>query len=280
VHILSLQSHVAYGHAGNSAAVFPLQRLGIQVTDINLLSFSNHLGYETWSGDILPVEQLNALFEGLEKINVLHEFDCILSGYIASKAQAESIAHFVKKVKQCNPNVIYCCDPVIGDDHMGIYVDEGVAEVIKTTLVPMADIITPNTFELAYLTGKARKNTEEMEAACKQLHQGKHITMATSFGDIANEVGILMFDSTGDHYISTPKYTLPRTAVGSGDVTTALFLGHYLPSRDAKLALEKTANGLHAIAQFTHENNLAELAIVQCQEAFAAPSYDFLVAQR
>jgi len=275
-HILSIQSHVAFGHAGNAAAVFPMQRLGCQVTAIHLLHYSNHLGYPGVQGEVLSSQQLESLIQGLEEIGALATVDAIVTGFIASAGQADYLAGFIQQMKARFPGLLYCCDPVMGDFQLGQYVDNEIATIIKRRLVPLADIITPNGFECHYLAHEAISNQTVTSVDLQRLHQQHQMVLVTSYQEQANQTGMLLLSKQGCFQITTPKYALARTVVGSGDVTTACFVGHYLKTKDPGLAFERTANIMHTLAQYTYEHQLAELAIVACQDSMVNPERIFI----
>src|SRR5436305_4575076 len=129
VNILSIQSHVAYGHVGNSAAVFPMQRLGHEVWPIHTVQFSNHTGYGAWRGEVLPASIIDECVEGIAERGVLASCDGVLSGYMGSADTGEAILRAVQRVKAANPQALYCCDPVIGDFGRGVLVREGVDQL-------------------------------------------------------------------------------------------------------------------------------------------------------
>ena len=145
MNLLSIQSHVAYGHVGNAAAVFPLQRLGIEVWPVHTVQFSNHTGYGHWTGQVYTGDAVRDLVDGIAARDVLRHCDAVLSGYMGDAGIGEAILHAVARVREENPNALYCCDPVIGDAGRGAFVREGVAEFMKARAVPAADIVTPNT---------------------------------------------------------------------------------------------------------------------------------------
>ena len=157
MNILSIQSHVAYGHVGNSAAVFPLQRMGVEVWPIHTVQFSNHTGYGDWQGQVFDAGLIREVVGGIEQRGVLGECDGVLSGYMGGADIGAAILDAVATVKRANPAARYCCDPVIGDVGRGIFVREGIPEFMKEKAVPAADIITPNQFELDYLAGRESK---------------------------------------------------------------------------------------------------------------------------
>ena len=113
--ILSIQSHVVFGHAGNSAAVFPMRRIGVNVWPLNTVQFSNHTQYHQWTGTVMPASHLIEIVDGINAIDELKRCDAVLSGYMGSPEQGDAIIEIVKKVKTVNPNAIYLCDPVMGD---------------------------------------------------------------------------------------------------------------------------------------------------------------------
>jgi pyridoxine kinase len=271
-HILSIQSHVVYGHAGNAAAVFPLQRLGHCVSDVNLLQFSNHTGYASFGGSAISANELVDVFEGLKKINVLEKIDCIITGYIGSEEQVRVIADFIVEAKKINPSIIYCCDPVMGDYHTGMYVKSEVASALKNRLVPLADIITPNKYELSFLADKSLNGIQDVLHANKSFIQQNKKLLITSAIDDEQVTGIV-FQENAQAYslIQLPKFDVQYTVRGTGDVLTALFMGNYLQSLDFYQALEQSANTLHAIVEYSHKHNCSELPLIECQEHIVAP---------
>src|ERR1700755_1818280 len=142
--ILSIQSSVAYGHVGNSAAVFPLQRIGGEVWPVNTAHFSNHAGYGSWRAIILPVAGLAEVILGIEERGVLHECNGVLSGYMGDASLGEVILDAFNRVKKANPKATYCCDPVMGDVGRGFFVRQGIPEFMRDRAVPPAHIVTPN----------------------------------------------------------------------------------------------------------------------------------------
>ncbi len=143
MNILSIQSHVAYGHVGNDAAVFTLQRMGVEVWPIHTVQFSNHTGYGDWKGRVFDAGMINEVVAGIAQRGVLGECDGVLSGYMGSVDIGAAILDAVAVVKRANPNAKYCCDPVIGDVGRGIFVRDGIPDFMKDKAVRAADVITP-----------------------------------------------------------------------------------------------------------------------------------------
>ncbi|MCD8573755.1 MAG: pyridoxal kinase [Gammaproteobacteria bacterium] len=172
-----------------------MQRLGHRVSILNLLQFSNHTGYGSWGGQAISAKELEEVLTGLEKIKALHDLDAVVSGYIGSIEQAYLIRDFIVTLKKQHPNVIYCCDPVMGDDDRGIYVKPTIAEFIQTEIIRMADWVTPNAFELSLLADSRINNREDALLACqKLLRQFPSLQgiLATSISNIAVKNGMLL----------------------------------------------------------------------------------------
>jgi len=179
--ILSIQSSVAYGHAGNSAAVFPLQRLGIEVWPVLTVHFSNHTGYDTVRGPVLPAAEVADVVRGIAERGVLPGCDAVLSGFLGDGTLGEVVLDAVARVKAANPRALYCCDPVLGDADVGVFVGPGLPEFLRDRAVPRADIVTPNQFELEFLTGRPVATLADALDACRALRaMGPETVLVTS----------------------------------------------------------------------------------------------------
>ena len=291
VPVLSIQSHVVYGHAGNSGAVFPLQRLGREVWAINTVEFSNDTGYKAWRGEALSPSLVEDLVLGLEERGVLKNCEAVLSGYLGDPATGRAIINAVKKVRFHAPKAIYCCDPVMGDAGLGFYVKPEIPGIFKNEVIPLADIITPNQFELCALTGRGtlapdKITMEDVLDAVKSLHAaGPGIILVTSLKikepqkrpDDPPEVGMLVSDGKDVYRISTPELIFDNSdsMAGSGDLTAAVFLSRYLETRDLKLSLELTAASVYGIMKATHSAGSPELLIIAAQEQLSLLSSPF-----
>ncbi|KAL3142564.1 hypothetical protein ABBQ38_002883 [Trebouxia sp. C0009 RCD-2024] len=167
--VLSIQSHVVHGHAGNKSAVFPLQLLGFDVDPINSVQFSNHTGYPTFKGKVMNGQELWELIEGLQA-NDLLEYTHLLTGYIASVSFLETVVKVVKTLRDKNPDLVYICDPVMGDDER-LYVSEDLVPAYRDQMVPLATVLTPNQYEAGLLTDTKIDSKASAVAACQALHQ-------------------------------------------------------------------------------------------------------------
>jgi len=249
--ILSIQSHVVYGYAGNTAAVFPMQRLGREVWAINTVEFSNHTGFGSWKGKVLGGELAGELIAGLEERGVLSQCEAVLSGYMGDVAVGRAIAGAVRKVRSAAPKALYCCDPVMGDTSSGFYVKPDIPDIFRNELIPLADIITPNQFELEALTGVETLNINNTRRAIDMIHEkGPGIVLVTSYRDSdENKIGMLASDKNGVYSICTPELPIGASIAGSGDITAAVFLSRYLETGDVRKTLELCTASIYGIIE-------------------------------
>ena len=280
--ILSIQSHVVYGCAGNSAAVFPMQRLGREVWAINTVEFSNHTGYGAWRGKILGAEIVTELVAGLQERDVLKNCDAILSGYLGDAQAGKAIVDVVKKVRKESPNVLYTCDPVMGDFDRGFYVKPDIPGIFKNELIPLSDIATPNQFELEALTGIEITDTTSAIKAINLLHEmGPSIILVTSFREKKGSLSMITSDKKNIYKTSTAELPLGSGAAGTGDLTCAVFLSLYLETKNLAITLEKCTASVFGILEESYnsflqeKNSLIELKIIQAQSQLVSPLHYF-----
>ncbi|MDH2413416.1 pyridoxal kinase PdxY [Nocardioides sp. CER19] len=277
--ILSIQSHVAFGYVGNSAAVFPLQRLGHEVWPVLTVNFSNHTGYGEWRGPLIDPADVASVIEGISERGALPGIDAVLSGYQGDPAVGAVILDAVAKVKAANPEAVYCCDPVMGDVGRGFFVRPGIPEFMRDQVVPAADIITPNHFELDFLSGRTTTTLDEVVEAVDVVRAtGPRDVLVTSVvhGALgAEELDLVAVSDEGAWAVTTPL--LPITPNGGGDTTAAVYLAHLRTTRSPATALGLTANTLFAILERTLETGRRELELVAAQDAIAVPPARFEV---
>jgi pyridoxine kinase len=277
MNLLSIQSHVAYGHVGNSAAVFALQRIGIEVWPVHTVQFANHSGYGKPRGQVLDAALIREVVGGIEDRGVLSKCDGVLSGYIGSADIGAGIVDAVAAVKHANPAAKYCCDPVIGDAGRGIYVREDVPDFMKRKAVPAADVITPNQFELECLAGRTCKTLAQARDAVTAVHAlGPAVILVTSLHTQEtpdDAVDLLASDRKACFRLRTPR--LPQKINGAGDAIAALFFAHYLRSGRVNEALSNAASALFGVLSRTAEAGAAELALVAAQDELIKPSRVF-----
>ncbi|WP_323963462.1 pyridoxal kinase PdxY [Aeromonas hydrophila] len=274
--ILSIQSHVVFGCAGNSAAVFPMRRLGMEVWPINTVQFSNHTQYAAgWQGMAMPAGHISTLCEGLSNIEVLAHCDAVLSGYLGSAEQGDEILAVVAAVKAANPAAIYFCDPVMGHPEKGCIVAPGVTRFLTEQALPAADIMAPNLLELETLCDVHLTDLAQTRAAAHQLlARGVKMVLVKHLGRAAREPGrfeMLLATSEGDYLIDRPLYEFARQPVGVGDLISALMLANLQAGYDAVSAFERTNAAVDTVLLHTWQADAYELQLIAAQEAFAAP---------
>jgi pyridoxine kinase len=277
VKILSIQSAVAYGHVGNAAAVFPLQRIGAEVLPVNTVNFSNHTGYGEWRGSLIDPTEVHEIILGIEDRGQLPQIDLVLSGYQGGIGIGDVIVDAVRRVKEANPSALYACDPVMGNAKSGCFVAPEIPELLRNHVVPVADIITPNQFELGFLTDTEPLSLEStLESVDIARAMGPSVVLVTSVERPDREPGtidMLAVDGNGAWKVTTPH--LPYKANGSGDVTAALFAAHYRETGDAAVSLQRTASSVFDLINLTYKSGERELQLIQAQEFYAHPQLQF-----
>lgn len=275
MNILSIQSHVAFGHVGNASAVFPLQRMGFEVWPVHTVQFSNHTGYGEWTGQVFSGDHIREIMDGIEKRGILGSCDAILSGYMGESSIGQAILEAVHRVRRKNPQAIYCCDPVMGDIDRGFFVRPGIPEFMLGHAVPTADIITPNLFELQYLCGSDLKTMSEIVEGCSFIHEkGIQVILVTSMvrDETADDTIEMLISTESDKYIvQTPRIPMEVPPNGGGDCVAALYLAHYLKQRDPIKALESAAAGIYSLFKVTAEAKTRELQLIAAQDYFINP---------
>lgn len=283
--VLSIQSHVAYGHVGNSAAVFPLQRLGHEVWPVLTVNFSNHTGYGAWRGPLIPADDVREVITGIEERGAFETCDAVLSGYQGSPEIADVIVDAVARVKAANPAATYTCDPVMGNATSGCFVNPAIPPKYRSTVIPVADVLTPNQFELGFITDNDALSgysaLDDILAATDDVRAlGPATVLVTSVlreGAPTDAIEMIAVTADGAWLVQTPR--LPMKANGSGDITAALFTAHLHETGSAADALARTASSVFAVLKATLDSGERELCLVAAQDHIAAPACEFEVEQ-
>ncbi|MDQ8727870.1 pyridoxal kinase PdxY [Bradyrhizobium sp. LHD-71] len=277
MNILSIQSWVAYGHVGNAAAMFPMQRLGHDVWAVNTVQFSNHTGYGAWKGSVFTGDAVRDVVTGIEERGALPRCDGVLSGYMGDASIGEAILDAVAKVKAVRSDALYCCDPVIGDVGRGVFVRPGIPEFMKARAVASADIITPNHFELELLAGREARTQSDLAAALDAVHAlGPKVIVVTSLHTTDTPEGVIdlvVSAAEGRFRVRTPL--LPLAINGAGDAIAALFFVHYLQTRDAGEALARAASSVYGLLKRTVDAGSREILLIEAQDEFVTPTTRF-----
>lgn len=278
--ILAIQSHVVFGHAGNSAAEFPMRRLGANVWPLNTVQFSNHTQYGQWTGSVMPPAHLTEIVQGIAAIGQLQRCDAVLSGYLGSAEQGEHILGIVREVKKANPQALYFCDPVMGHPEKGCIVAPGVAEFHARYALPASDIIAPNLIELELLSGHAVNSVDEAVTTSRELIAlgpkivlVKHLARA---GYHQDRFEMLLVTKDEAWHISRPLVDFgERQPVGVGDVTSGLLLVKLLQGASLRDALEHVTAAVYEVMVTTKRMGEYELQVVAAQDGIAKPEHYF-----
>jgi pyridoxine kinase len=281
VNILSIQSWVAYGHVGNAAAVFPLQRLGVEVWPIHTVQFSNHTGYGDWTGQVFTGAEVAAVIDGIAARGALARCDAVLSGYMGDAGIGSAILDAVARVRAASPAAVYCCDPVIGDEDCGVYVRPGIADFMRDHALPAADLATPNLFELETLTGQPARTLAAARQAVSRLQAGMRadgprsvlVTSLRTESTPDDAIDMLVGEGGAFHLLRTPLLGL--SVNGAGDALAALYLYHRLATGSAGAALSLAGSSIHGLLRRTAEAGSREILLVAAQDEFVQPSVPY-----
>ncbi|XP_017776523.1 PREDICTED: pyridoxal kinase [Nicrophorus vespilloides] len=279
--VLSIQSHVVSGYVGNKSATFPLQILGFEVDTINSVQFCNHTGYAAVKGQVLTDKDLGDLVEGLATNNLDTNYSHLLTGYIGSPAFLKRVASLVIDLKAKNKELIYVCDPVMGDNGK-MYVPAELLPIYKEVVIPLADILTPNQYEVELLTERKIKTVEDAWKSIDILHDIGCKTVFLSSSELGSEGNLLALASTikGERkrvIMSIPK--LNATFTGTGDLFASLLLAWMYSTDDIQLAMDKTMATIQHVLQKTLKyasvigisTGSLELKLIQCKEEIQEP---------
>lgn len=271
--VLSVQSHVAFGHVGNAAAVFPLQRLGVEVWPVQTCQLSNHTGYDAVEGQIFTADHVRAVLRGMEARGALTGLDGVMTGWLGRPEIGEAV---LWALERAGPDVLYLCDPVMGD-HLpdgteDLYAAPGIPDFFRDHLVPRATVVTPNRFELSLLTGRAVDSLDDALAAARQLLAcGCKLVVVTSLPGAGGSICSLAVDAAGAWLVETPRLVFPFMLSGTGDALAALLMGRLLQGETTDAALAYAVSGLYGVLQRTQAAGTRELQLIAAQTALVAP---------
>jgi pyridoxine kinase len=275
--VISIQSQVAYGHVGNSAAVFPLQMHGIDVIAVPTTLLSNRPGYPTIRGRVLDAQLVADLLLGVEERGALPSCRMILSGYLGSPEIAAVVADFVERAKARHPALLYCCDPVLGDRDRGVFVQADIPPLVRDRLLPLADIITPNHFEFEWLCGAKATTTDQVIAQAQALLARGPSTIVVTSAELADlpdgQIETLAVERSQAWRVRTPK--LPISPSGTGDLFAALFVAARVQEKATPDALGHAASAIFAVLERTAISGTEEMRIVASAELLARPKRRF-----
>jgi pyridoxine kinase len=275
--VISVQSQVAYGHVGNSAAVFPMQMHGIDVIAVPTTLLSNRPGYPTIRGRVCDAQLVADLLLGIEERGAVDTAKVILSGYLGSAEIGAVVADFVARARARNPALLYCCDPVLGDRDGGLFVQADIPPLVRDGLCRLADIITPNHFEFEWLCGaKAATIGQMIEQAQALMAHGPSTVVVTS-AELADtpdgEIEAVAIERTKAWRVRTPK--LPISPSGTGDLFASLLVSARVRGSDTPEALAHAASAIFAVLERTALSGTEEMRIVESAELLVHPKRRF-----
>jgi pyridoxine kinase len=281
MNVISIQSQVAFGHVGNSAAVFPMQMHGIDVTAVPTTLLSNRPGYPSIRGRVLDAQLVADLLRGIEERGALEACDMILSGYLGSPEIAAVVADFVARAKARNANLAYCCDPVLGDRDRGLFVPADIPPLVRDRLCPLADIITPNHFEFEFLCGAKATTTGQVIGAAQALMALGTSTVVITSAELENtpegEIETVAIEKSGEGIkawrAGTPK--LPISPSGTGDLFAALFVAARVRRLHTPDALGHAVSAIFAVLERTAIAGTEEMRIVESAGLLVRPARRF-----
>jgi pyridoxine kinase len=277
MNVISIQSQVAFGHVGNSAAVFPMQMHGIDVIAVPTTLLSNRPGYKTIRGRVLEAQLVADLLAGIEERGAVESANMILSGYLGSADIADEVADFVTRAKARNPALLYTCDPVLGDRDRGLFVRENIPPLVRDRLCTLADIITPNHFEFEWLCGAEAKTIDQAITQARTLCARGPSTVVVTSAELADtpsgEIEMLAIDASRAWRVRTPR--LPISPNGTGDLFAALFVSARVRGAETPEALSHAASSIFAVLELTAARGTEEMRIVESAELLVHPKRRF-----
>lgn len=269
---VSFQSQVAAGAVGNSAASMVYAAFGRALWAVPTVLYSNHPASRAFAGETVSSASLHRWIAAFEENGLIEQVDQVQSGYLGAADQTQAVLALLSAARKTGRAVSYVCDPVLGDQAAGLYVPPALAAAIRETLVPAADIVTPNLFELRYLTGASVDTAAQVWAAMQSLQaMGPRIVITTSVitqGTAAADIDTFLLDGADRWCVRTPRIASP--AHGAGDVMTAAFLARLANGETPDSALSHAVSSVHCILAAT--GNQPDLALHAARDDLLSPA--------
>jgi pyridoxine kinase len=280
--VLSIQSHVAYGHVGNDAAMLPLQLLGIEPVAVHTVQFSNHTGYGEYKGQVFTPAHVQDVLDGLRARGVLARCTAVLSGYLGDAGVGEAILAAVQEVRAAQPGAHYLCDPVMGDVGRGLFVRPGIPDFLRKRALSQASVITPNHYEFELLCGgpltTVQAATQAARTMLAQMHDSQSalivITSLRTDDLPADQLATLAVTADQSWLVQTPYIDLHPLPNGMGDVFSAVLLGHLIQGRSVADAVSRAVSTLYALVSRT-ESGQRDLPLVASRDQITAAAQIF-----
>lgn len=221
-----IHSKVAYGYVGSNTTSLVLQLAGLDVIAVPTVILSNRYGLPTVGGGLIPADLFQEILDGILALNILDEVSTIVTGYIGSATLVEITAQFIVKIKESHPEIVYLCDPVMGDQPQGLYVKEEVPQALITKLLPLADILTPNQFEMETILNQKIETFEKLKTSIQQhavLHTKDMLVTGCRFTTI-NDQSLHIIVKQQEQYEEITIDYVPVDPPGTGELFAALVL--------------------------------------------------------
>ncbi|PNG26014.1 pyridoxal kinase [Methylocella silvestris] len=262
--IISIQSQVVHGSVGHNAALFPMQALGVAVAAVPTTLLSNHPRYPTLRGRVLDAALVADLLVGVAERGLIETTSILLTGYLGSAEIGAVVGDFVDRAKARNPQLVYLCDPVIGDDGPGVFVAPGLVDLIRDRLVPAAAILTPNQFELEILAGAPARDLSSLKRAAALISTrgpGRIVVTGCALADTPpDRIETIVYDRGVVHRIAAPR--LPIRPNGAGDLFAGLLAAHLANGKALFEASQSAVRGVSAVLARTLAEGAYELRIL------------------
>lgn len=263
IDVLSVQSFVVYGSVGNNVALPALRSAGLRVAALPTVYFSNTPHYPSIHGGPIPPDWFSGYLADLNAREALGQLRAVLVGYLGSPAQAGLLADWLAARRQIQPDLLVVVDPVIGDHDSGVYVDPALVEVHRSALLGQATVLTPNSFELATLTGQPADDIESTVSSARALLRGRTrwviVTSAAprSWPDGRIRIAIISEDDAA--VIEHPR--IDATPKGTGDLFSALLTAGLLGGLEPAAAARQAGDRVVEALALTRDQGCAELLL-------------------
>lgn len=265
--VIVVNSLVARGGVGGRASVFAFERLGFPVWLVPTVLLSWHPRQGPATRIVPQTAEFQPFLADLAAARWLSEVGAILTGYLGDVAQVEWVVRLIQALKACNPSALFLCDPVIGDRGR-LFQPEALAMAVRDRLVPLADIVTPNRFELGWCAGAAAEGNADLVNAARRL--GRPEVVVTSAFAPSGDLGNLVIHGDQVHFAS--HVAMRSVPNGTGDVLAALYLAHRLSDEPPEEALRRSVSSTLRLAERATSLGADELPLAAGQDDLQAPT--------